>query len=88
MNATTEPQPADYPDGILDNSLDGLRADRSREDCEIKMALGEVTWRDILTSAVLAAYGSADLAELRTALVKVSDVAGAWVESIDRRVVS
>jgi hypothetical protein len=50
-----------------------------------KVALGELTWRDILHEEVVEAYGETDPGKLRAELVQVAAVAVCWAEAIDRR---
>lgn len=49
---------------------------------------GTLTWRLILDEEVREAFAERDPAGLRAELIQVAAVATAWIEAIDRRVVS
>ena len=73
-----------WPDGTGAYGND-LAAQRAKDICEVKLSLGNLTWRHILNEEVAEAYAESDPAKLRAELIQVAAVACAWAEAIDRR---
>lgn len=76
-----------HPDGT-GRPCDMATADSQREACERAFREGWGSWSSILREEVAEALAESDPESLREELIQVAAVAVAWVEAIDRRVVS
>lgn len=74
-----------WPDGTGVLPSDKWTAGYLQTRCRNRFDEGIGSWRDIMQEALGEAYAESDPAPLRDALIRLSAVAVAWAESIDRR---